>query len=104
MICAPGRPQILFLLTQYSFSIFRYKEYNEFDLGIGHLVMSMCKVVSCVVEKGYLLSLEHPLGRIQLTFALLHFVLLLACYSRYILTSSFWIPIPDDEWNICFRC
>ena len=36
-------------------------------------------------------------------FALLHFVLQgkLACYSRYLLTSYFGIPIPTDGY-ICF--
>ena len=32
--------QVLFLLTVYSFSIFSYKEYNQIDLGIDHLVES----------------------------------------------------------------
>ena len=66
--------QVLFLLTVYIFFIFGYKECNQFDFGIGHLVMSMCKVISCVIEKGYLLWSMYCLGRIQLTFALLHFV------------------------------
>ena len=47
--------QVLFLLTVYSFSIFVYKEYNQIDVSIGRLVMSICKVVSSVVEKGYFL-------------------------------------------------
>ena len=47
--------QVLFLLTVYSFSIFGHKKCNQFDFGIDHLVMSMCKVASCVVKKGYLL-------------------------------------------------
>ena len=41
--------------TVYSFSIFSYKEYNQLDFGIDHLVMFMCRVISCFVEKGYLL-------------------------------------------------
>ena len=39
----------------HSFSIFSYKECNQFDFCIDHLVMFMCKVISCVVVKGYLL-------------------------------------------------
>ena len=35
------------------FSIFGYRECNQFDFGIDHLVMSMCKIISCVVENGY---------------------------------------------------
>ena len=31
------------------------KDVNQFDFGIDHLVMSMCKVLTCVVEKEYLL-------------------------------------------------
>ena len=57
--------QVLFLLIVYSFSISGYKECNRFDFGIDHLVMSMWKVVSCVVKKEYLLWLVHSPGRIQ---------------------------------------
>jgi len=38
-----------------SFSIFGYKEYNQSDFGVGHLVMSMCRVFSCVLGRGCLL-------------------------------------------------
>ena len=31
------------------------KEYNQSDFGIDYLVMSMCRVVSCVVGRGFLL-------------------------------------------------
>ena len=61
--------------------------------------MSMCKVVSSVVKKEYLLWLVHCLGRIQLAFALLHFVLpgqtclLLKVYLNFLL----FVPISDDE-------
>ena len=47
--------QFLFLLTVYNLSIFGYKECNQSDFGIDHLVKSMCKVISCFVEKGCLL-------------------------------------------------
>ena len=73
-----GKPQSapgLALLTVYSFSIFSYKECDQFDFGIDHLVMSMCKFISCVVARGCLLWLVHSLGRIQLLFAQLYFVL-----------------------------
>ena len=36
-------PGLQFLLTVYSFSIFNYKEWNQFDFGIDYLVMSMWK-------------------------------------------------------------
>ena len=35
--------------------IFGRKEYNQSDFGVGHPVMSMCRVFSCVVGRGCLL-------------------------------------------------
>ena len=49
------------------------KNVINFDFSIDHLVMSLYKVVSCVVDKESSLWLVHSLGRIQLTFALIHF-------------------------------
>ena len=37
--------------------------------------MSMCRVISCVVGRGYLLWPMHSLGKTLLAFDLLHFVL-----------------------------
>ena len=34
---------------------FGCKEYNQYDFGVDHLVLSMCKVFSCVVGRGCLL-------------------------------------------------
>ena len=45
------------------------------DFGIDHLVMSMCKFISCVIGRGCLLWWLCPFGRILLAFPLLHFVL-----------------------------
>ena len=45
------------------------------DFTIDHLVISMCRVFSCVVGKGCLLWPVHSFGRTLLTFALLHSVL-----------------------------
>ena len=83
----------------YSFSIIGYRGCNQCDFSIDHLVMAMCKVVSCVVENRYLLSPVHSLGRIQLAFDLLPFVLQgqTRCYAKYFLTSYFCIPITNDE-------
>ena len=67
---------VLFLLTVYSFLIFGCKEYNRSDFSIDHLVISMCKVVSCVVGRGCLLWPVRSLGKTLLAFAMLHFVLL----------------------------
>ena len=44
--------QVLFLLAVESFSIFSCKEHNQSSFGFDHLVMSMCRVVSCVLVEG----------------------------------------------------
>ena len=54
---------------------FGCKEYNQYDFGVDHLVMSMCRVFSCVVRRGCLLWPVHSLGKSLLAFALLHAVL-----------------------------
>ena len=48
--------------------------------------VSMCRVISCVIEKGYLLRPVHCLGKILLAFAPLHFVL--QCQSCLLLQVS----------------
>ena len=48
---------------------------NQSDFGVDHLVMSMCRVFSCVVGRGCLLWPVHSLGTTLLAFALLHSVL-----------------------------
>ena len=55
--------------------IFGHKEYNQSDFGIDHLVMSMCRVVSCVVGRGCLLWPMCSLDNTLLAFALFHFIL-----------------------------
>ena len=55
--------------------MFIYKDYNQSDFSIDHLVMSMCRVISCVIEKGYLLLPVRSLGKTLSAFALLHSVL-----------------------------
>ena len=66
--------------------------------------MSMCRVFSCVVGRGCLLWPMRSLGKTLLAFALLHFVLQgqTACYSSYLLTSSFCIPVPCNVKDIIF--
>ena len=97
----------MFLLTVCGFTIFGYKKCNQFDFGINHLVMSMCKVVSCCWRKSIfydstysMTQLVHFTGRVQLPFALLHFVLqgqtclLLQVYLGFLLLHShpqWWI-------------
>ena len=92
--------QVLFLLTVYDFSIFSYKGCNQFHFGINHLVMSMCEVVSCVVEKGCLLWPVHSLGRIQLAFALLHFVLQGQTCLLFSVSLDFLLLLFSPRWWI----
>ena len=66
---------VLFLLTVSSFSIFGYKEYNQSDFGVDHLVTSMCRVFSCVVGRGCLLWPVLSLGKTLLAFVLLRSLL-----------------------------
>ena len=62
-------------LTLWSFSIFGCKEYNQSDFGVDHLVMSMCRVVSCGVGRGCVLWPEYSLEKTLFAFPLLHFIL-----------------------------
>ena len=55
--------------------LFGCKEHNQSDFGVNHLVMSMCRVITCVVGKLVLLLPVCSLGKILLAFVLLHFVL-----------------------------
>ena len=57
-----------------NFSIFGYKEYNQSVFSIDHLVMSICRIISCIVGRGCLLWPARSLGKTVLAFALLHFV------------------------------
>ena len=50
------------------------KEYNHSDFGIDHLVMSICRVFSCVVGRRCLLWAVCSLVKTLLAFALLYFV------------------------------
>ena len=47
----------------YNFSIFGCKEYNQSDFSIDHLVVSMCRVISCVVGRRCLLWPVRSLGK-----------------------------------------
>ena len=51
------------------------KKYNQSDFSIDHLVISMCRVFSCVVGRGCLLPPVCSHGKTLLAFALLHSVL-----------------------------
>ena len=64
MIWATVSFRSCFLLTVESFSTFGCKEFNQSDFSVGHLVMSMCRVFSCVVGRGCLL---WPVSSLALT-------------------------------------
>ena len=88
----------------FCFSIFGCKEYNLPNFGIDHLLMSMNRVVSCIVGRGCLLWPVHSVGSTLLAFALLHFdsKAKFASYSSSLLTSYFCIPAPYGEKDIFF--
>ena len=62
----------------------------------------MCTVISCVIGRGYLLWPVCSLGKTLLAFPcfILYSKAKLACYSGYLLTSCFCIPIPYDKKDI----
>ena len=66
--------------------------------------MSMCRVFSWVVGKGHWIWPACSLGKALLAFALLHFysVAKLACYSGFVLTCYFCMPIPYDDKDVFF--
>ena len=67
--------ELLHLRPQRIFSIQRILniQYSKSDFSIDHLVMSTCRIVSCVVGRGYLLWPVSSLSKTLLAFALLHF-------------------------------
>ena len=78
----------------YSLSIFGCKEYNQSDFSVDHLVMSTCRVFSCVVGRQCLLWPVHFLGKALLAFALLRSIfqgqicLLLQVFLDFLLLHS----------------
>ena len=56
------------------FLIFGCKEYNQSDFGVDYLVMSMCRVFSCVVGGGICYDQCVLLAKLLLPFDLLRFV------------------------------
>ena len=53
----------MFLLTVWSFFIVSCKEYNQSDFSVDYLLLSMSRVISCVVGRGCLVWLVHSLGK-----------------------------------------
>ena len=92
---------VLFLLTVQSFSIFGCKKYNQSDFSIDHLVMSTCRVFSCVCYDWCILLAKLCQS---LPCFILYSKTKLASYSRCLLTFYFCIPVPYDEKDIFFQC
>ena len=59
----------------YRASLFSCKEHNHSDFNVDHLLMSTCRVVSSVVEKGCLLLPACSFDKTLLAFAVLYFAL-----------------------------
>ena len=66
------------------------------------LVMSMFRVVSCVVGVRFLLWPGGSFGKTLLAFPcfILYSKAKLSCYSRYLLTFFFCISVPCDEKDL----
>ena len=93
-----SQPLVLFFLTVYSFSIFGCKEYNQSVFRIGQLVMSLCRVLSCVAGRGCLLWWVCSLGKTLLAFALFHF------QRRQWKPTPVLLPGKSHEWRSLVGC
>ena len=87
----------------YRGSIFGCKEYNQCGFGIEHLVMSVCRVFSMLLEEGVCYDQCFPLAKL-LAVSLLHFVLqgriclLLQVFLDFLLLH----PVPYNAKDIFF--
>ena len=98
--------QFLFLLTVWSLHIFGCK--NIINL-ISVLTISRCPCVESslvLLEKGVCYDQCVLLTKLcqPLPCFILYSKAKLACYSRYLLTSYFYIPAPCDEKDIFVWC
>ena len=69
-------------------------KYNQSDFSVDHLVMSLCRVLSCVVGSGCLLWPVCSLGKTLLAFALLRFVHQGQICLLLQISLDFCIPVP----------
>ena len=81
-----------------SFSIFGYKEWNQSNFSVDHLVMAMCRVISCVAEKGYLLWLVYSLDKTLLAFTLFHVILQGQTYLLFSIFLDFLLLHSNPLW------
>ena len=82
------------------------KEYNQSDFSIDHLVMSTCRVFSCVVGRGCLLWPVHFLGK---TLSLCPASFRIPRPNLPVTPGVSWlptfcIPVPYNEKDIFFGC
>ena len=107
LICARVSTVRFCFCWLYRTFIFGCKEYNESKFNIDDLVMSMYRVISCVVGRECLLWPVCSVCITLLAFALLHFVPKgkFACYSRYLLTFAFQFPMMKRTsfWSVSSR-
>ena len=98
MIQAPVRSQSCFCWL-YRASPSLAAKYNSSVFIVNHLVMSMCRVFSCVVGRGCLLWPVCSLGRTLLAFScfILYSKAKFACYSRCFSKTYFCIPVHHNE-------
>ena len=84
------------------------QENNQSGFSVDHLVLSMCRVISCV-GISCLQWQVHSLGKTLLALPcfILNSKAKFACYSMYLLTSYFCITVPYGEkdifWGVSFR-
>ena len=76
------------------------KKCTQFDFVIGRLVMSMCYIISHVVEKRCWLWPVHSISRIQLAFDLLHFVLQRQTCLLLQVSLDFLLLHSNSQWWI----
>ena len=98
MIWATVSSRSCFCWLYRAFPIFGCKGDNQSDFGIDHLVMSVCRVIACVVGRGYLLWPVCSFGKTLLAFALLHFVLQGQAYLLLQVSLDFCLLHSNPLW------
>ena len=75
------------------------KEYNQSDFSTDHLMMSMCRIVSCVVGTECLLWPVCSCGKILLSFVLLNFVLQGQTWLLFQVSLDFLLHSRPQWWK-----
>ena len=71
---------------------------NQSEFSIHHLVISMCRVISCIVGRMCLLWPVHSLGKTLLAFALLHFVFQSQTFLSFQISLDFLFLHYSSLW------